>query len=88
MQPYDETVKYCGALVYPPMNQQDIAFRQYVEAGVNVSIYNVMPLYKEELTFIQEQSCEQFVNLMVTLGVNQTIYKKRINVIKQFKQSL
>lgn len=81
LEPYDEHVDYCGALVYPPINQQDIKLCHYEENNVKVFIYNVMPLYKEELSFIQDQSSEQFVNLMAAMGINQTIMQKRINVI-------
>ena len=85
LEAYDREVKYCGALVYPPINLSDVHFYQYSENNLNVFIYNVMPLYKEELMFIQEQSSDQFINLMATMGIDQTINKKRINVIKQLK---
>lgn len=85
LEAYDKDVKYCGALVYPPINLSDVHFYQYSENNLNVFIYNVMPLYKEELMFIQEQSSDQFINLMATMGIDQTITRNRVNVIRQLK---
>ncbi len=85
MEPYDESVKYCGAIVYPSINEVDVNFSRYKENNVNVFIYNVMPLYKEELKFVQEQSGEQFVNLMASMGVSQIITPKRMNVVSRMK---
>ena len=85
LEAYDKDVKYCGALVYPPINLSDVHFYQYSENNLNVFIYNVMPLYKEELMFIQEQSSDQFINLMAAMGIDQTITRNRANVIRQLK---
>lgn len=85
LEAYDKDVKYCGALVYPPINLSDVHFYQYSENNLNVFIYNVMPLYKEELMFIQEQSSDQFINLMAAMGIDQTITRNRVNIIRQLK---
>ena len=85
LEPYDESIKYCGAMVYPSIHETDVNFSRYRENGVNVFLYNVMPLYKEELKFIQEHSSEQFVNLMASMGVNQMILPKRMNVVSHMK---
>lgn len=84
---YSPNVKYCGALIYPPINGQNVQFYQYKEKGTNVFIYDVMPLYKEELTFIKEQSSDQFINLLASMGMDQTILPRRLNVIKSLKHS-
>lgn len=87
IEPYDASVAYCGALIYPPMVQEDVTFYRYIEKDRNIIIYNVMPLFKEELRFIQEQSSDQFVNLMSEMGVQQIVKPKRINVIKNMNRS-
>lgn len=84
--PYDDTIQYCGALVYPPIDETSMKFCNYVENGVNVFIYNVMPLYREELGFIQAQSSEQFINLMTAMGISQCIKKNRSNVIYEMNK--
>ena len=86
LEVYDSSVAYCGALIYPPMLQEDMAFYRYIEKGRNISIHNVMPLFKEELRFIQEHSSDQFVNLMSQMGVNQVVKPKRLNVIKNMNR--
>lgn len=86
LEPYDISVAYCGALIYPPMVQEDVTFYRYIEKDRNIIIYNVMPLFKEELRFIQEQSSDQFVNLMSEMGVQQIVKPKRINVIKNMNR--
>ena len=86
LEAYDASVAYCGALIYPPMAQEDVRFYRYIEKDRNISIYNVMPLFKEELKFIQEHSSDQFVNLMSEMGVNQVIKPERLNIIKNMKR--
>ena len=86
LEPYDTSVEYCGALIYPPMVQEDVAFYRYIEKGRNIFIYNVMPLFKDELRFIQNHSSDQFINLMSEMGVNQTVKSKRIDVIKNMNR--
>ena len=44
-----------------------------------------MPLYKEELMFIQTQSSEQFINLMAMAGVNQCIKRERRHVVSMIE---
>lgn len=87
LEPYDASVEYCGALIYPPMVQEDVAFYRYIEKGRNIFIYNVMPLFKDELRFIQNHSSDQFINLMSEMSVKQTVKPKRINVIKNMNRS-
>lgn len=86
LEPYDTSVAYCGALIYPPMVQEDMAFYRYIEKGRSIFIYNVMPLFKDELRFIQDHSSDQFINLMSEMGVKQTVKPKRINVIKNMNK--
>lgn len=86
LEPYEANVSYCGALVYPPMAQKDLGFYRYIEKDRNIFIYNVMPLFKEELRFIQEHSSDQFINLMSEMGVSQVIQPNRPNVIKNMKR--
>lgn len=86
VEPYDESVDYCGALIYPPMDQENMKFYHYVEKNKNIFIYNVMPLFKEELKFIQEHSSEQFINLMGELGVKQRVMSTRTNVIEEMNK--
>lgn len=86
LESYDTSVAYCGALVYPPMVQEQFAFYRYNEKDRNIFIYNVMPLFKEELKFIQEHSSDQFINLMSQMGISQVIYPNRSNVIKSMKR--
>ena len=45
-----------------------------------------MPLFKEELKFIQEHSSEQFINLMGELGVKQRVMSTRTNVIEEMNK--
>lgn len=85
LAPYDESVDYCGALIYPPIDQEDASFCHYIEEGKSIFIYNVMPLYKEELMFIQTQSSEQFINLMAMAGVNQCIKRERRHVVSMIE---
>lgn len=87
LEVYDASVAYCGALIYPPMMQEDVTFYRYIEKDRNIFIHNVMPLFKEELRFIQEHSSEQFVNLMSEMGVNQVIKPERLNIIKNMNRS-
>ena len=87
LEPYDASIEYCGALIYPPMVQEDVAFYRYIEKGRNIFIYNVMPLFKDELRFIQNHSSDQFINLMSEMSVKQTVKPKRINVIKNMNRS-
>lgn len=86
VEPYDESVDYCGALIYPPMDQENMKFYHYIEKNKNIFIYNVMPLFKEELRFIQEHSSDRFINLMGELGVKQRVMPKRINVVEEMNQ--
>ena len=86
LAPYTKKSDYCGALVFTPMEQENVLFYRYVEKGTTVYIHNVMPLFKDELRFIQEHSADQFINLMSELGVKQTIKRERIDVIKTMKK--
>lgn len=86
LEAYDASVAYCGALIYPPMVQEDVTFYRYIEKDRNIFIYNVMPLFKDELRFIQEHSSDQFVNLMSEMGVSQVVKPKRLNVIKNMNR--
>lgn len=86
LEAYDESVDYCGALIYPPMDQKDVNFYRYMEKGESTYIYNVMPLYAEELKFIQGHSGDQFINLMSEMGVKQSIKRHRINIIEELSK--
>lgn len=86
LEAYDASVAYCGALIYPPMVQEDVTFYRYIEKDRNIFIYNVMPLFKDELRFIQEHASDQFVNLMSEMGVNQVVKPTRLNVIKNMNR--
>ncbi|MBU3803822.1 MAG: suppressor of fused domain protein, partial [Candidatus Cellulosilyticum pullistercoris] len=86
LEAYNASAAYCGALIYPPMVQEDMTFYRYIEKDKNIFIYNVMPLFKDELRFIQEHSSDQFVNLMSEMGVSQVVKPKRLNVIKNMNR--
>ena len=84
LEPYCTSSDYCGALIFPPMEQENVKFYRYVEKGNTIYIHNVMPLFREELRFIQEHSADQFINLMSEVGVRQIVKRQRVNVIKAF----
>ena len=84
LEPYCSSSDYCGALIFPPMEQENVKFYRYVEKGNTIYIHNVMPLFREELRFIQEHSADQFINLMSEVGVRQIVKRQRVNVIKAF----
>lgn len=86
IEPYDESVDYCGALIYQPMDQENVRFYHYIEKDKNIFIYNVMPLFADELRFIQEHSSERFINLMSELGVKQRVMPERINVVEEMNK--
>ena len=86
LEPYYPGNDYCGALIFPPMEQENVKFYRYVEKGNTIYIHNVMPLFKDELRFIQEHSADQFINLMSELGVRQIIKRQRINVIQAMNE--
>lgn len=86
LAPYTKESDYCGALVFTPMEQENVLFYRYVEKGTTVYIHNVMPLFKDELRFIQEHSADRFINLMSELGVKQIVKRQRMDVIKAMKK--
>ena len=87
LEPYSSQSEYCGALIFPPIEQENVNFQRYFEKGNTIHLYNVMPLFKDELRFIQEHSSDQFINLMSEIGVRQIIKRNRIDVIQAMKQN-
>lgn len=78
--PYYKGTKLCGAFVYTPTSQEDVKLYNFKNGNENAYIYNVMPIYKEEMDFIIENSGDDFFDLMGDEGIDQVIRKDRKNL--------
>ena len=78
--PYYEGTSLCGMLVYPPVVQDDMKFYTFKEGEKTTYIYNVMPLYTEEIDFILKHSGDAYFARIKELGISQIITKNRPNV--------
>ena len=85
LEPYDESIDYCGALIYSPIGEEEMNLQHYVEKEESICIYNVMPLFKDELKFIEEHSSEAFIQIMCEMGVSQVVKPHRVNMIEEMK---
>ena len=78
--PYYKGSSLCGMLVYPPVVQDDMKFYTFKEEEKTTYIYNVMPLYTEEIDFILKHSGDAYFARIKELGISQIITKNRPNV--------
>ncbi len=78
--PYYEGTSLCGMLVYPPVVQDDMKFYTFKEGEKTTYIYNVMPLYAEEIDFILKHSGDAYFARIKELGISQIITRDRPNV--------
>lgn len=78
--PYYSGSKFCGMLIYPPIVQEDMKFYTFKEGEKTTYIYNVMPLYTEEIDFILKYSSETYFDRMRESGISQIIKKNRLNI--------
>lgn len=78
---------YDGVLLFTPMEQENVKFHRYADKEKTVYIYNVMPIFKEEMRFIEAHSSDQFINLMTKMGVSQVVQHERINIIRKMNEA-
>lgn len=77
--PYYSGSDLCGMLIYPPVVQEDMKFYTFKEGEKTTYIYNVMPLYTEEIDFILKHSGDAYFDRIRELGISQVIKKNRPN---------
>lgn len=77
--PYYSGSELCGMLIYPPVVQEDMKFYTFKEGEKTTYIYNVMPLYTEEIDFILKHSGDAYFDRIRELGISQVIKKNRPN---------
>lgn len=77
--PYYSGSDLCGMLIYPPVVQEDMKFYTFKEREKTTYIYNVMPLYTEEIDFILKHSGDAYFDRIRELGISQVIKKNRPN---------
>lgn len=75
--PYYRGSEFCGMLIYPPVVQDDMKFYTFKEDEKTTYIYNVMPLYTEEIDFILTHSSETYFEQMRQAGISQIIKRDR-----------
>ncbi len=75
--PYYSGSELCGMLVYPPVVQEDMKFYTFKEGEKTTYIYNVMPLYTEEVDFILKHSSDAYFERIREAGISQIIKKNR-----------
>ena len=81
-EPYHSDTRLCGMLIYPPVMQDDMTFYTFKEENKTTYIYDVMPLYEEEMDFILNNSGDIYFSKSKESGVSQVIERNRKNVCK------
>lgn len=77
---YGKDTKYVGALILPSVTF-DEKFTKINRDGRIINIYNILPLYKEELKFKIENGYNKFLDLLIKANGKEVLDLKRKNLI-------
>ncbi|SEB39149.1 Suppressor of fused protein (SUFU) [Tenacibaculum sp. MAR_2009_124] len=77
---YGDDTEFVGALILPSVTF-DEKFTQINKDGRRINIYNVFPLYKEELEFKIENGYNKFLDLLIEANGKEMLELNRKNLI-------
>ncbi|WP_299438260.1 suppressor of fused domain protein [uncultured Aquimarina sp.] len=80
MSPYSIETKFVGALVLPSVTF-DKEFTEIHKNGRKINIYNVFPLYKDELEFKIENGYNKLLDLLIKANGKEVLDLNRKNLI-------
>lgn len=82
MSPYSRETKFVGALILPPVTfGKD--FTEIHKNGRKINIYNVFPLYKDELEFKIENGYNKMLDLLIEANGKEVLDMKRKSLISK-----
>jgi hypothetical protein len=82
MSPYATRTKFVGALILPSVTF-DKEFTEIHKDGRKINIYNVFPLYKEELEFKIEHGYNKLLDLLIKANGKEVLNLNRKNLISK-----
>ena len=77
---YGEDTKFVGALILPSVTF-DEKFTKINKNGRRINIYNIFPLYKDELEFKIDNGYNKFLNLLIKANGKEVLDLNRKNLI-------
>jgi hypothetical protein len=80
MSPYSSETKFVGALILPSVTF-DKDFTEIHKNGRKINIYNVFPLYKDELEFKIENGYHKLLDLLIKANGKEVLNLKRKSLI-------
>jgi len=80
MMPYSSENDFVGALILPSVTF-DENFTQINKNGRKINIYNVFPIYKNELEFKIENGYNKFLDLLIKANAKEVLDLNRKNLI-------
>lgn len=82
MTPFNEFTDFVAALILPSVTF-DRDFTEIKKNGRQINLYNVMPLYKDELEFKIQNGFDPFIDLLIRSNGNEVLDLKRKSVIPE-----
>ncbi|WPR70493.1 suppressor of fused domain protein [Flavobacterium sp. NG2] len=80
MTPYSDETEFVGALILPSVTFGE-DFTEIKKNNRKINIYNVFPLYKNELEYKIENGYNKFLDLLIKANGKEVLDLKRKNVI-------
>jgi Suppressor of fused protein (SUFU) len=82
IQPFISGTQLCASLLIPPTIVDGKFFSLKVRDDKNIFIYNVMPIYKEEMDYKMEHGIDNLCERFDLFGVNDIYNLNRVNTCK------
>lgn len=78
LKPYSDKTEYCGCIVLPHLTFKD-DFKQINTPNGVINLYQLFPLYKEELEFKIENGYNAFIQFLIKNDTSEIIDVNRVN---------
>ena len=82
MTTYSNSTEFVGALILPSVTF-DKDFTEIVRDGRKINIYNIFPLYKDELEFKIENGYNKLLDLLIKANGKEVLDLKRKSLISK-----